>query len=983
MGTLREFVKPFKVDAVAGTIHPLMADPAPARGITSFYPINRMRFLNLIIAASFVGQILPSSAATQPNVIVIVMDDVGFSDLGTYGSEIPTPNIDSLASTGVKFRQFYVTPRCSPTRCAILSGLYTQQAASDPAAALPNLNNTNNLTIAELLKMNGYNTYLSGKWHLGGGALLPENRGFQQVFSYVNGTDHSEDSWDISKYRFLSTNGEVTARAYGGANPVFYQTDAIGDYALDFINHDNSPAGGGKPFFLYLAFGAAHYPIQAPKAMIDANVPTYSVGYDVIRQARFNRQMANGIIDSRYTYPGQGSSGNFESGAITTLPAWDTLPADRQADETRRMSIFASMIQKIDENVGRVIAKLTQTGQLDNTLIFLSSDNGANLEGGRFGTFSGSTEGPALTGTALANMGQSGAGDALRVGTNWSHVSNTPFALYKHYAHEGGIRSPLIVHWPAGFASQNMWTNSVGSVIDIMPTVVAATGVNYPTTFNSHNVLPMEGVSLLPALNGTPLPPRSIFIEHESNKMIRKGDWKLVSKNYAYADGTSPANERELYDLSLDPNEAHNVALDHPTRVVEMVDEWNAWGTRVGVPSNRNFIDPPLTSTPAPNPADLFLDTFNRPDNVLSSASSTGMSGSRVPPIGTGAWFEGWEGSGSTDSVKISGNVLQMATGVGMSESGLNHNFIGQDIIDAGGFSISLRVLQISTDATDTTNRFAGFGVGLNATQASKGNDIGSTTPPPIRGKVGNPGVADCFVELDLDGNVKVWVHGVLKSTVAVGKNTGTLTASYSLGGFATNSMVTLSVYFDRKRLDINSAADSDTQTFTWDEANANYVALSARASNYVQMDNFAIRKLPLANALAIEYALAKGADGADSAPGSNPDGDSISNYAEYALGTDPTKSDDFVSGTVLTFTDLPAQGFRFAHRRLSDFTNEGFNYTYTVSSDLKTWQNVTPTVVGATPLAASPGYETVELRLPDSAILSHDRLFVRIELAQ
>ncbi|RYD35125.1 MAG: hypothetical protein EOP87_07910, partial [Verrucomicrobiaceae bacterium] len=250
-----------------------------------------------------VKQELPPS--TRPNVIVMLVDDMGWGDLGCYGSEIPTPNIDALAGNGVRFRQFYNSARCSPTRCSIMSGLYPQQAAVDPAAALPDLRNDNNVTFAELLGADGYRTYLAGKWHLGGGALLPENRGFQHVWRFANGTAHSADNWNQSAYTFVSQGNEMAARAYGSE---FHQTDAIGDYAVDFINHNQSK-GDGKPFAMFLGFGAPHFPIQAPPAVADAFMGTYAQGWDVIRQQRYNRQLATGVIDSRYPFPGLGGTG--------------------------------------------------------------------------------------------------------------------------------------------------------------------------------------------------------------------------------------------------------------------------------------------------------------------------------------------------------------------------------------------------------------------------------------------------------------------------------------------------------------------------------------------------------------------------------------------------------------------------------------------------------------------------------------------------
>ncbi|RYD19959.1 MAG: hypothetical protein EOP88_16930, partial [Verrucomicrobiaceae bacterium] len=243
--------------------------------------------------------------STRPNVIVMLVDDMGWGDLGCYGSEIPTPNIDALAGNGVRFRQFYQSARCSPTRCSLMSGLYPQQAAVNPAEALPDLRNDNNVTFAELLGADGYRTYLAGKWHLGAGALLPENRGFQHVWRFANGTAHSADNWNQSAYTFLSQGNEITARTFGSN---FHQTDAIGDYAVDFINH-NQAKGDGKPFAMFLGFGAPHFPIQAPPTAADAFMSTYSQGWDVIRQQRYNRQLANGVIDSRYPFPGLGGVG--------------------------------------------------------------------------------------------------------------------------------------------------------------------------------------------------------------------------------------------------------------------------------------------------------------------------------------------------------------------------------------------------------------------------------------------------------------------------------------------------------------------------------------------------------------------------------------------------------------------------------------------------------------------------------------------------
>ncbi|MEK7951081.1 arylsulfatase [Luteolibacter soli] len=917
-----------------------------------------------------VSQAAPPSP--RPNVIVILADDMGWGDLGCYGSEIPTPNIDALAANGVRFRQFYQSARCSPTRCSILTGLYPQQAAVDPSAALPNLRNDNNVTFAEMLGSQGYRTYHAGKWHLGSGNLLPESRGFQHTWRFANGTAHSADCWNQSLYTFVSQGNEIPTRTYGSE---FHQTNAIGDYAVDFINH-NYNKGDGKPFAMYLAFGAPHFPLSAPAEDADFFMDTYAQGWDVIRQQRYNRQLATGVIDSRYPFPALGGSGPHQTEPIVPIPAWDTLGATRKADLTRRMALYAAMIRNVDRNVGKVVTRLQQIGRLNNTMILFVSDNGANLEGGVYGANT------ALTGGDLTNMGQPGQNDGIHYGGGWAHVSNTPLKLFKHFTHEGGIRAPAILHWPDGFSAKGTWVETPAHMIDVMGSIVAATGATYPTTFNSHPVLPLEGTSLISMINGT-APNRTLSVEHESNRMIRKGKWKLVTEDFTAYDNEFTTNQKLLYDMDADPGESTDLAAQQPAKVVELVDEWNAWSTRVGLPASRLIVPAPLNVTPAATPADLFLDTFNRANSTDIDASNSGMSGSRTPPLGTGTtWFEGFEGSGSADSIQVADNVLSMANGVGMSENGLNHNFIGQDITDAGGFSVSLRVLSINTDATDTANRFAGFGVGLNATQAAGGNDIGSASPPPIRGNTGNPGTADCFLELDFNGNVKLWSDGVLRATVPVGKTSGTLTASFACNSFAAGATVTVSAYFDGTRLDLDSGSASMNRTFTWDEANANYLALSARASNYVQMDNFAVRKLPLSTAMSIEGALKAGLDGTDTSLTADPDGDGLDNFGEWAFGTNPAKADGQVAATSLVLVQPEAGNFRFAHRRLAGFAGAGLGYAYQASDNLSSWSPVTVTEESATPLPASPGYEVVTLSLSPSDLLNRDRLFLKIVAA-
>ena len=354
-----------------------------------------------------------------------------------------------------------------------------------------------------------------------------------------------------------------------------------------------------------------------------------------------------------------------------------------------------------------------------------------------------------------------------------------------------------------------------------------------------------------------------------------------------------------------------------------------------------------------------------------------------MPPLGANAaYYEGFEGSGSPTSIGISSGALLMAVGAGMSENGIMHNFIGQDIINAGGFSVEMNVQGISSDSSDAVNRYAGFGVGLSQAEAATGADINETPAPGtvcFRGSTtGNKGVADFFVELDLNGNVKVWNNGALLDTVAVGRNFGTLTASFSLTGFALSDTVTVSVFFDGRPVDINSADTSSmTRTFKWDRDNSNYIGLSCRASHDVQLDNLAIRKLPMTNNLITDYAMRHGMSGADTAPGADPDGDGVNNFAEWAFGGDPSAADPFIAslnGALIT----PGQDFQFEYQRLTNAANYSLGYRYFVSDDLSAWTEITPEVISASQNEDNPDYEIVSLKLPAPTISGKSMIFLR-----
>ncbi len=923
----------------------------------------------------------------RPNIVLILADDQGFSDWGCYGSEIKTPNLDSLAATGLRFRTFFNAARCSPTRCALLTGLYTQQAAVDPSASLPPLRTDNNITIAELLGANGYHTYMAGKWHLGAGTgQAPEQRGFDEVFTYINGSADHEDEWDPTQYRFASTDGETTNISY--ATGAFYQPDAIGDYCQQFLSNQLA-RHTNAPFFLYVPFGSAHFLLQAPQAMVDTNALIYTNGWDAIRNQRYTNMLAQGVIDPHCALSPNEGTAPWTTVPAEAIPAWSTLDTNRQADLARRMAIYAAMVQKMDASVGRLVQYLQQNGQLDNTLIIALSDNGGNYEGGVYGLTGSTSDAAPVTGASLENMGLSGQPN-IYLGGGWAHVSNTPFRLFKHFEHNGGIGTPFIIHWPQGIARTNQWENQVGHIIDVMATIVDVTGAAYPTQFNSHAVLPMQGQSLKPWFTAnTADAPRLLGFEHEGNRAYISGNWKFVTKNFDLYDGSSPANELELYNLTNDPSETTNLAYVDLAQLAQMVTNWNNWCTYVGDASSLLLTSisnsaPIMPLDPATNSNDLLLDTFDRPDNTNTDASAQGMSGSYVPPLGVNAtYYEGYEGSGLPTSIEIVSNTLWMAYGPGMAENGIMHNFVGPDILAAGGFSIELNIQAINTDPSDSTNRYVGFGVGLTQAQASTGGDVSDPLSPgavAFRGEVGgNKGATAFFVELDLNGNIKVWSNGVLLDTVSVGQNTGILTASFACAGFTTNDAVTVTVFFNGHLVDINTAdTNSVSRTFYWNQNNSNYICLSARASNYAQMDNLAIRRLPLVNGLVTDYAMSYGLTGTNTAPNADPDGDGVNNFGEWAFGGSPIAPDSYIAG-FQNIQVLPGNDFRFEFQRYRNYAAVGLNYRYFTSEDLANWTETTPTFLGANVNEDKTDYEVVTLELPAAATAGKNKLFLRI----
>jgi arylsulfatase len=404
---------------------------------------------------------------------------------------------------------------------------------------------------------------MSGKWHLGPPG--PVGRGFDEYYGMVHGFD---SFWDRTKYTRLPKGRPERTYPEGK----FYATDAITDYALVVLAETRKKPD--QPFFFYLAYNAPHFPLHAPAHVIDKYMPVYEQGWDKIRQARHTKMKKMGLVpkDQKLTPRSEIPANRFnrQTGwADKVNPPWDSLDADRRKDLARRMAIFAAMVEIMDRNVGRVIDDLRTSGQLENTLILFTADNGACAEWDPYGfDINSGPQNVLHKGEDLRNMGQPGSYHSY--GSAWANASNTPWRLYKHYAHEGGISSPLIAHWPKGMQRRNAIDHTPGHIIDLMPTFVETAGASYPSSMPK-----MEGVSLLPALRGQKLQrPQPIFWEHEGNRGIRIGKWKLVA--------VDPKGTWELYDIDKDRTELNDLAARYPDRVRDMTRQWEQWAKRTG-----------------------------------------------------------------------------------------------------------------------------------------------------------------------------------------------------------------------------------------------------------------------------------------------------------------------------------------------------------------------------------------------------------------
>ena len=488
--------------------------------------------------------------AAKPNIVVILADDMGFSDVGCYGGEIETPNLDGLAAGGLRFTQFYNSARCCPSRAALLTGVYPHQSGVGHMSQDWNLPayrgrlNENCVTIAEALRPAGYRATIAGKWHVGEArGEWPLDRGFDRFYGTPQGGGHY---FRMLPKRQLVLDANVIQPEDG-----WFSTDAFTDKAIEFIRESCEM---GRPFFCYLAYFAPHYPLHARPEEIARYLGKYRDGWTVAREARFRRQIEMGIVPSSTRLSPPGSA----------MPDWEKVRNQEEMD--RRMAVYAAQVSNMDRGVGRLVAALEESGQLENTLIMFLSDNGACDAGGPFG-FTRKDRGDANAVTGTPNSYAS-------FGRAWATVSNTPFREYKGEIHQGGIATPLIVHWPVRIRDGGALCRQVGHVIDLMPTCLDVAGAAYPESRNGKPTIPLEGMSLVPAFEGRAAKTRTFCWEHMGNRGVRAGQWKLV----ALCDGPW-----ELYDLEVDPTETENLAAAEPDRVKELVQEYERWSACCGV----------------------------------------------------------------------------------------------------------------------------------------------------------------------------------------------------------------------------------------------------------------------------------------------------------------------------------------------------------------------------------------------------------------
>ena len=515
---------------------------------------------------------LKTDHSGKPNIIIIMVDDLGYSDLGCYGGEIQTPNLDRLAHNGIRFTQFYNAARCCPTRASLMTGKYPHQVgmANNGQTLSPD-----SPTIAELLRDQGYHTGMAGKWHLSQTAPIPNKdeqlrwlahqhdssvfaqkssypyqRGFEEHWGVIWGVVNFFDPFS------LVHNGEAIEKVADD----FYMTDFITEKSIDMIGQFQQD---DKPFFLYVAHTAPHWPLHALPEDIEKYKGKYDEGWDQLRESRYKGLIKQGIIDPETALPVENESGK----------KWGA--SDNKTWEARHMEAHAAMVDRVDQGIGTIIQKLEETGQLENTIIFFLADNGASPE--RYLNPGFDRPNQTRTGEPILYEGYERPGSEATwgyIGSGWAGAINTPFRYWKKESFEGGNCTPLIVHWPAGLTGkENTIQRGVGHVMDLLPTCMELAGGHYPSSFSDGNILPTEGKSLMPMLHNTLSTTHdTLFWEHAGGRAIRIGDWKISALK---------GSEWELFDLSKDRTESVNLAEDFPQKVLELEAVWEKEYARV------------------------------------------------------------------------------------------------------------------------------------------------------------------------------------------------------------------------------------------------------------------------------------------------------------------------------------------------------------------------------------------------------------------
>ena len=521
--------------------------------------------LALVLASALPA---PARAADRPNIILIMADDLGFADLGCYGSEIETPNLDRLASNGLRFTEFYNTAKCHSSRVSLMTGLYCDQAGGTKLSR--------GATIAEALSEAGYFTAMVGKWHL---SKQPTDFGFQRYWGHLSGATNF-----FTGDNTFRLNGEVWKVPETLNGRPFYTTHANIDFALEFLEE---AVGKKGPFFLYTAFNAPHYPLQAPEKDVRKYEGRYDGGWDKLRVTRHRKQLESGLLPAKWKL----------SPRPDHVPAWDSLSKEDRQWEADRMEVFAAMVDVVDRNVGRLVEFLKAKGVLDNTLILFCADNGAcpfeRTRGRMYKPWDSKSY--------------------WTYDASWAHAGNTPFRLYKQNQHEGGISSPLIVHWPKGLKTKpGQITNQPGHIIDVMATSIELAGGTYPKQVGDRQIDPLQGRSLLPIFQGkTREPHETLYFHFGTDRALRQGPWKLVS---------AKLGRWELYNLTEDRTELNDLAAQQPERVKTMAAEWFRLAENVDRLGGRSLAPVKNTLTPI---------SFRKDTSSGSADGASGGSGKR------------------------------------------------------------------------------------------------------------------------------------------------------------------------------------------------------------------------------------------------------------------------------------------------------------------------------------------------------------------